>query len=397
MKSLVYHVKLSDGIREDAPTESVRRSILRRGWELFREASWSIPDDFMQRTHYSRVVAQLDWTSSPGYPYMRNYPTNRDMFKPDLLGQVNPVREELVWQMVQTRLRERDSDPIRLFIKPEPHKLKKIENHRYRLISAVSVVDQIIDAMLHGECNQRMTEVWPYVPSKSGWSPTNGGYRYIPLRKWMATDKSGWDWTVRPWLIELTRDLRKMLCQNVEEHPLWWELVLWRYEQLYAHPVFINSYGWLMQQKRPGVQKSGCFNTLSDNCIQQVLLHLRVSKELGIRPLPMMCMGDDVYQEAPADVATYLQKLGEYCRVKSADVVPEFAGYRFMDGRIEPLYKGKHAFVLLHLDERYAQETLDSYTLMYHMSVERDFIRRLIRKMGYEVRPLEWCDEIMRG
>ncbi|APG75796.1 hypothetical protein 2 [Hubei sobemo-like virus 25] len=379
------------------PPPDQRSRILRRLYMLYSDVTWSIPSDFLSRDHFRRVVLNLDYTSSPGYPYMRSYPTNRDMLKPDEDGNPDPIREELLWQMVQTRLQEGDMDPIRLFIKPEPHKLKKLEGHRYRLISSVSVVDQVVHAMLFGVLNDKMSDNWPYIPNKSGWSPHYGGYRNIPLTGWMATDKSGWDWSAQPWTFEMVFTLRKMLCQNLEEHPLWEKLAARAYQQLYTDPVFINTYGHLLQQKKPGVQKSGCFNTLADNCIQQVIIHYRVCDDLGLAPGQMMCMGDDVYQQTPPDKDRYLEKLGEYCRLKEAAEVPEFAGYRFGHRRIEPLYKGKHAFVLLHLNEQLAQDTLDSYSLMYHESRDRDFVRALIRIMGYETRPLEWADEIFHG
>lgn len=397
LKSLAYHCKLRDGIRSDPPTPQQRRRILHAVYALYESCIWSIPDDFLSRAHYGRVVRELDFTSSPGYPYMLNYPTNRDLFRPDGEGNPDPVREDLVWQMVSTRLEDMGLDPIRLFIKPEPHKNSKLENHRYRLISSVSVVDQIVHAMLFGTLNDIMTEQWPFIPNKSGWSPCYGGYRVIPLSGWMATDKSGYDWSVQPWVIEMTYALRKMLCQNLEEHPLWEKHAENAYRQLYANPVFINSHGYLLQQRKPGVQKSGCFNTLSDNCIQQVLMHYRVCDDLRMEPGAMMCMGDDVYQETPPNKDRYLEKLGEFCRLKEAAEIPEFAGYRFGYRTVEPLYKGKHAFVLLHLNDKIGQEVLDSYSLMYHESRDRNFIRSLIRKMGYATRPIEWAHGIFHG
>lgn len=395
LRSLAYHVGLRDGIRKDGPSQSARTMILERTEESFLSAKWSIPDDFLSYEHYVRVVGNLDWGSSPGYPYMRRHPTNRDMFA--VVDGV-PAEQRLlhVWDIIQDRLRERDSDPIRLFVKPEPHKIKKLQDGRYRLISSVSVIDQILDHMLFGEMNSSLIANWPFVPSKAGWNQYQGGWRMMPSSgKWMALDKQSWDWTVQMWILEMVLEIRCRLCCNLTEE--WRELAVWRYRQLFSSPEFITSGGMVFRQKFPGVMKSGCVNTIADNSIAQVILHNRVCQEIDEQPGLICCMGDDTLQEIPVKSQEYLDVIANYCIIKPPVYKVEFAGMQFHGHRVEPSYRGKHAYTLLHVDPQVLPQLANSYALLYHRSECRDLMEDLLLKMGQEVQSRQVRDAIYDG
>lgn len=363
--------------------------------EMYRSARWSIPDDFMEKAHFERVVrTRLDWTSSPGYPYMRRAPTNAVLFKVEE-GIPSQTEVDRMWSMCQARLANGGCDPIRLFVKAEPHKVKKLETHRYRLISSVSVLDQIIDHMLFDEMNDAMIDNWPSLPSRPGWSQLVGGWRAMPLETWVATDKSGWDWSCNPWYFDMVLKVRSRLCENLTQE--WVDLAAWRYRCLHANPLLVTSGGLVLRQRRPGVQKSGCVNTLPDNTLMQVMLHLRVCMTLEIPAGRLLGMGDDVLQEPPSNEESYLDMLAQFCHVKQAAHVNEFAGFRFCGKHVEPLYKGKHAFALLHANEELLPQLCDSYLLLYHRSTRRDLLRQMFQDMGLVVRPLEWFDAVFDG
>lgn len=363
--------------------------------QLFGAASWSIPDDFLERSHFERIVkTRLDWTSSPGYPYMRTAPTNGDLFRVKN-GVVDSGMLDFYWEVVKQQISERRSDPIRLFVKAEPIKLKKIELGRYRLISSVSVIDQIIDHMLFSEMNQAMIDDWLYVPPKIGWAPVNGGWRLMPKGGWMALDKTAWDWTVQPWLLQVVLDLRHKLCRNPTSR--WWDLAQWRYVQLFASPIFITSGGMMLKQRHPGIMKSGCVNTIADNSIMQVILHLRVSLEMDVTPGKIYTMGDDTLQEDVPRLDEYMERMSRYSIVKQVVHNTEFAGNRFRGRVVEPLYRGKHAFTLLHLNPKYITELADSYTLLYHRSKFLPIIEDLFTRMGVKFLQREYRDAIFDG
>lgn len=373
----------------------MRAVILEMMTERWSSAKWSIPPDFLTRAHFDRVVAGLDWTSSPGYPYMRRSPTNGALFGV-VNGVPDPAKSSEIWEMVRIQIREGSSDPIRLFIKAEPHKVKKIEDGRFRLISSVSVVDQIIDHMIFGSMNDMLIKNWSEVPSKIGWSVLYGGWRAMPhWDKWVAADKSSWDWTVNAWLVDMVLEVRCRLCDNLTQQ--WVDLALWRYKQLFLSPTMITSGGWLLQQVRPGVMKSGCVNTISDNSIMQDILHVRVCQELNIPVGRLFAMGDDTLQEQPDEPQAYFDLLAQYAKMKDCGKINEFAGFRFMGKRIEPLYKGKHAYTLLHVDPKVLPELAASYQLLYHRSVYRNLFEDFFSELGLKVLSREYRDAIFDG
>lgn len=384
LRSLSVHCGKRHDYRKDPMAIQGYEAVMEKALERWSAASCGLPADFMTESHFRRCIGRLDWTSSPGYPWMQRATSNGQLFKAvDGVPSEDKVQE--FWLIVQDRIRERTCDPIRLFIKAEPHKLSKIEEGRYRLISSVSVVDQLIDHMLFGDFNDALVDNWMEVPSKIGWAPVWGGWRAMPKEGWMALDKSGWDWTVNAWLVEMTMDLRQRLCEKGPHWEQWRELMEWRYRCLFVAPLFVTSGGILMRQRSPGVMKSGCVNTISDNSIMQDLLHLRVCFEMGVAPGRLLSMGDDTLQEKVENEKEYLRVMGEYCKVKQVVHAVEFAGNRFVRGKVEPLYKGKHAYILLHLDPQVLQMVADSYLLNYHRSSYRDLMEDLFGRMGANV------------
>lgn len=377
-------------MRADPPTTDVQSVILHYFRQTF--AKWQIPGDFMQYSHYLRVINQLDMTSSPGYPYLRRYTSNSTFFKCNQQGSKDPERVHTIWNLVCSRLREKDCDPIRLFIKQEAHKNKKIETGMLRLISSVSVIDQIIDHMIFGDFNQMLLDNHGTQPVKTGWSPYAGGHRIIPKTKWLAIDKSSWDWSVQPWIIELELRVREILCDNLSDY--WKDLATWRYGCLFSNPVFITSSGHLFKQLKPGVMKSGCVNTIASNSIMQLILHTRVCVELKQPIGCILSLGDDTLQEIVGK--EYLNLLSQYCIVKHAKLENEFSGYRFSK-TIEPLYKGKHAFNLLHSDPKFLKDMLFSYKLLYHESYEIGFFNAMSKELNFDMPDEEYFEVLFHG
>lgn len=365
VESLAWHVQQADGIREDPPqcAEAIR---LRETTADWLQVKWEIPDDFDTRAAFERAVERLDWTSSPGLPYCHDNPTNGSLFGVSE-GIPSGERMDCMWEIVRQRLEDRTCDPIRLFVKPEPHKLKKIQLKRWRLISSVSVVDQLIDQMLFGEMNDQLVASWFETPLKIGWTPLKGGYRILPRGQVLAIDKSSWDWTVKAWLVEETLEVRLRLASG-NRYEAWKKLVVWRYQCLFNRPLFQTSAGVQIRQNFLGVQKSGCVNTITDNSIMQLILHVRVSQELRIPLSWFWALGDDTLQPIPSKVKSYMELLRQFCIVKQAFAKSEFAGFDFSGSTIEPLYRGKHAYNILHADSRYLDDFKRAYKLLYFKS-----------------------------
>lgn len=331
-------------------------------------------------------------TSSPGYPYMVQYTLNSDFFG-SVEGNFDEERLWVIYRLVVERIRAQSSDPIRLFIKPEPHKKSKLEKKSYRLISSVSIIDQIIDHMLFDEFNNKIQENHVYQVPQVGWAPVKQGWMHMPTTG-VAMDKSGWDWSVLPWLIDLVLEFREAMCVNMTDE--WRKLAYWRYHELFAEPLMVTSSGHLLQQRQPGVMKSGCVNTITDNSIMQDVLNKVVMSRTGQCSRWVMSMGDDTLQECPADIHAYVEELKKYCLVKEVVFAVEFAGFRFALNHVEPLYTSKHCYTLLHLDPRLAAETAESYALLYHRSRKRQFMRSLLSQVT-ELPSLAWLDQVWDG
>nr|UGO57169.1 MAG: hypothetical protein 2 [Riboviria sp.] len=346
----------------------------------YQPARWRIPSDFLTFEHFRRVVKDMEMTSSPGYPYLLTTPTIGRYLGYDGDGGFDENRLRVVWREVQERIENKTSDPIRLFIKPEPHKSKKRDQKAWRLISSVSVLDQIIDHMLFDPMNDKIVLAHFDVVPQVGWCPIKGGWTHMPCSG-LAMDKSGWDWTVRPWLLEIVLRLRGELCENVDAK--WLELAKWRYGELFNQPFLVTSGGQLFRQRNPGVMKSGCVNTITDNSIMQDILNKVVELETGQCSSWMLTMGDDTLQSPPEDLGVYIQCLRKYCIVKDAKASVEFAGFRFDPEHVEPLYFGKHAFSLLHANQKDAPDYARAYALLYHKSRRSSLVRSLCEYLGY--------------
>ncbi|APG75777.1 hypothetical protein 2 [Hubei sobemo-like virus 35] len=372
--SLRWHLPLRDRVEQTPPQD--KEAILGETTKYVTDAMAFIPEDFMQYSHYVRVVKELEWDSSPGFPYMYEYPNNRAFFRVKD-GLPDPERVDACWAMVQERLKNRDSDPIRLFIKPEPHTKKKIEEKRFRLISSVSVVDQILDQMIFGFQNQAFLDNHHHTPVRVGWGWMKGGWNSVPKSGMVACDKTGWDWTVSAWLVDLELELRSRLIFGTEKS-LWEDLARFRYHELFIKNEFMTSGGLVFRVRQPGLMKSGCVNTIVSNSLMQLLLHVRVSIELGEQIHNIWAMGDDTIQDFMPFLPEYAELLGRYCILKQVSGDSEFAGFRWDGDYIEPLYPEKHAFQILHVKEKDKKVFSLSYNLLYWKSRFLPYIQRLM-------------------
>lgn len=385
MQSLLYHARRRDGLETRSVSTSVHNYML----NTFNSVEWMIRSDFLSYDHFCSVLHEVDMTSSPGYPYLLNSPTNALYFKV-VDGEIPEHVKRDVYDQVMIKIKQRIADPIRLFIKPEPITKKKFDNSAFRLISSVSVLDQLIDAMLFSDFNARVIANFVRLPTKVGWTQFKGGYSMIHGD--LAIDKSSWDWTVMPWLPQYVLKLREDLCLNLNDE--WSSLARWRYQCLYGCSVFVTSGGLMFRQKQPGVMKSGSFNTIIDNSIMQVLLHACICEDMGTPVTYLIAMGDDTLQNSNGDDETYLSLLSRYCIVKQAEKTPDFCGFSFRFPYVEPLYIAKHMYKLKHLDPKVEAEVVNAYSLLYHRSKYRYVMRDILSNLGHRLPSIQFLDSI---
>lgn len=352
---------------------------------------------------FYRLVSDLDKRSTVGYCSMSNYGTT--------VGQVlgwdgvsySEERLDYLRQCVTTRMQqlfagEPVADDIKVFVKQEPHKIAKLEEERYRLISAVSLVDTMVDRMLLEPIQKQAIKSCTLTPVMMGYTPMIGGHFTLRTllgesKQYLSLDKSAWDWSVPGWLIDAIERLMIELNPNA---PNWWRRILrMRHDMLFENCVYRFQDGVKAYQPVRGVMKSGCYGTLMYNSVGQLILEVLARLDCMIEaPLPLV-FGDDSISVDFDDsdiVLEYMKKKGFVVKV-TRDVTPEFIGFWYYKDHFEPAYEPKHEFALQHLthDMEIAAQTLGSYQLLYYA---REDVKRKIRKLAYdlELHDAVWSD-----
>nr|QHB18533.1 P1-P2 [Cotton leafroll dwarf virus] len=320
--------------------------------------------DFLE--DLKEAVHSLELDAGVGVPYVGyGLPTHRGWVEdPKLL----PVLSRLVFdrlqkmseisfesmtaeELVQAGL----CDPIRLFVKGEPHKQAKLDEGRYRLIMSVSLVDQLVARVLFQAQNKREIALWRAIPSKPGFGLSTDGQTQEFLNllanqmsttaedvvaRWreylVPTDCSGFDWSVADWMLHDEMEVRNRL--TVQNNELTRRLrACWL--RCISNSVLCLSDGTLLAQRVAGVQKSGSYNTSSSNS------RIRVMSAYHCGASWAMAMGDDALESVDTDLSVYKQ-LGFKVEV-SGEL--EFCSHIFLSPTLAvPVNRAKMLYKLIH-------------------------------------------------
>jgi hypothetical protein len=196
-------------------------------------------------------------------------------------------------------------DPIRIFVKHEPHKLKKREEKSWRLIWSVGVIDRLVHDVYLGDMCQTAMVNYRRIPSKPGLGFSNGEWHALATAiddggQFISMDKSAWDISVPEWGYEAYSELGKRGCVNWHEvsdaDKNAWDVMLWN---LSCSRLMFGD-GTLLQQKFPGMVKSGSLVTIDMNSKLQIFLKCLSSlKRIGhfdYEADMIVSMGDDTLE-----------------------------------------------------------------------------------------------------
>ena len=341
------------------------------------------------------VDETLDPTSSPGHPWMRYGSTNSEVFKYCPLRGYTSRLDELknsVEIRVGTLLTQPDMDVINLFIKPEPHKQKKVDSKMWRLISGISVTDQLVAQMLLWDMLVETSDCPGIHGNLIGWGLFQfGGTSFlrsrVPREHLQSADKSSWDWTMQEWTAEV-----------------FIEVLLWVNDHLTEsqRTVLKNHCTAVLGQARfeakgrkgyvPPSMKSGWKCTILGNCWMQQILHVLAGIRAGytdqqiLSSMPL-AMGDDTIQKKQPE--RYWKELARTgCILKEVNDHPvgepfEFVGFNFHEGQYQPCYKAKHAFLVHHVDIENQESVLRAYQWLYLFDENRlKAIQQWARSLG---------------
>jgi hypothetical protein len=177
-------------------------------------------------------------------------------------------------------------DAVYTFIKDEPHKREKLDTNRLRIISGVSLVDNLIERVLFTRQNKLEIKLNAHLTYKPGMGLHDEGLQNLYAwflaceRKFelCSTDVSAWDWSLPEWLILMERDYRKAVSSRTGAYAR----IVDAYYYGICRKVFQLPSGELFQQNIPGLQASGCFNTSSGNSHMRHMLATCVQLSLGV-------------------------------------------------------------------------------------------------------------------
>ncbi len=303
------------------------------------------------------------------------------------------------------------TDPIRIFIKAEPHKLKKMNLKRYRIISSVSVIDQVIDRFLYGEQCESEVMHWNITPSKAGTGLSTDEqqqqlYRILKALhpQLVTSDVSGWDWNFKAWQFwaEYIRTLMVWgydfeYAYDCAYAPNFANMtpavkLAWFRTQFLSYNYFGLSDGTLLTHGPPGIQKSGSLKTLSSNSSQRSLLALLVFGE------DANAMGDDAIEAwhrssfdpdlFTAEYLTWGFILTDVKLVKGDEPL-DFCSHLLYSDRAVPANQAKMTFKYLHSHLKDTVEQKLQITTDLRYAPDGDFIMQFLRS-----RWLAWANDI---
>lgn len=360
-----------------AQRESVVEETVQRYWAARTPCPlWLLGDtpDYRLFTHeFAKTLATLNMDAGSGVPYA-GFQGKR--FHEDWLSDPHSMMQvrELVWKRILRLLFKewRDPvqaiqdgmcDPLRVFIKGEPHKIQKLVDGRYRLIMSVSLVDQLVARLLFQDQNILEHQVFEAIPSQPGigFSTDEQVLRFQqrvaqlsnassfeefqadPLRHVVPTDCSGFDWSVQQWMLEDDMEVR---CRLTTRCSALCRKLRFSWLNCIQQSVFCLSNGTLYAQTSPGVQKSGSYNTSSTNSRVRVMASIHAGASW------CLANGDDAVESPDTKIETY-KLLGFKC--ERANVF-DFCSHLFKEpGVAIPANIGKMLYRLLNTHTPLAQ------------------------------------------
>jgi len=309
--------------------------VLHRLEMMYAKGKAPLPRDWCSDEHIKRCLDEVDVTKNPGSKFQREgLSVNADVIErygvEGIIEQVKDRIEELIHlsdlcnchspsESDLMRLRS-CATPLKVFVKREPHNMKKVNTKRWRLIFGVCLIDQIVDRVLYSHILDEAIAQAAHLPSKPGFSFKKGGadalYRKYNDNKsgWSSFDASSHDMTVSYSQLKIVRDLNERLTVfNDNDNELKWKTLSRAREEAAAYGSLAFSCGKVLLKTKPGLQISGRLLTIDSNC--KIVCTDRVSYDIHCGRLTkadeIFCMGDDTVQNGLEDRDDFLKYLKE--------------------------------------------------------------------------------------
>jgi hypothetical protein len=243
-------------------------------------------------------------------------------------------------------------DPVKLFVKSEPHKIAKLIEGRCRLIFSMGLVDNLIARLLFSPQNVAEINNWKDIPLKPGMGLNDEGLQALfdivraNIRGGiLETDIKGWDWSFQE--LDFQEDLERRLFLNNGKGTLWEKIARSHYHCV-ARKVMCLSDGVMIKQLKPGVMPSGWYNTSSTNSAARALNHYHAALKENVVPW-CITMGDDSVERCVPHLEDHYLELGKTCGlINEVDFRKfEFCSTLFVDGVGQPVNIDKQLVKIL--------------------------------------------------
>jgi hypothetical protein len=253
------------------------------------------PRGFGEKLDMEVLESRINWMldnavvqdSKPGIPYARNVADNAQLIKEErdmIIELVLNRLERLAYSDLGTEPVDLVQcgmvDPVRMFVKDEPHSSRKRREKRWRLISGVSLVDQLIERLLFTDQNKKEIATWTSHPSTPGLGLSDDDQLrtlYLRVKGLIGdglaaeADVTGFDWSVKEWELKLDAEIR---CDLMSANPLTRTIIMNRVHCL-CNTVYGLPSGRLLAQTVPGLTSLGvstmAFNLNGFNFNQSVV------------------------------------------------------------------------------------------------------------------------------
>lgn len=299
--------------------------------------------------------------ASPGVPHVKVATRNDKLlesmgerFNDIVLNRVESLLaiDELTLKNMDRRERIDSNlvDPVRVFVKNEPHKRAKIEEGRVRLIMSVSLTDKVIEMLLSRHICKLEIQNWRTIPSKPGIGFDEDDNEEVAADilnseyDMRASDVKGWDWNVKQWQII---DEAESLIKLANKSSSIWEHLLRCKAILESESVYQFSDGTLVAPTFPGIVNSGKLRTSRGNSWMRV----RIADLVGSRKT--IAAGDDAVESYVPDATEKYRTLG--INLKVYDLVKsnfEFCSRMYSKQGSYALNKEKMIMNLLHQEPK---------------------------------------------
>ncbi|APG75960.1 hypothetical protein [Wenzhou sobemo-like virus 1] len=251
-----------------------------------------------------------------------------------------------------------DLDPIKVFIKEEPHKISKIRDERYRIISSISLVDDVCERLIVGPMNAAIKAQHRVLPVRVGMGNTEQDvspfFSYLgkdgSANTIVTSDISAHDWSLQEvWFRALSEVRARIFGQSIAGDGVVCTSHATLYHRLNMAIIsspFVLSDGAVYTQRVPGIQRSGRFDTSVGNSIIRTLAQY-VARPDTIRSVSM---GDD-------NVSSY------HGEINKAKLIRSFAKIGFSMKNVEVVDASKSVVEVEFCSHRYSRVSSGSVTL----------------------------------